>query len=108
MKIATASAVMKSGTARGLIEFRQAFSGGSELLGQLFWPLATLAAIWFFRDRDIGVGGVTLGAVMFPGVLGMFVAFGMVLVIQFLAADREDGTLLATASQSTIVRFHDG
>jgi ABC-2 type transport system permease protein len=31
---------------------------------------------------------------MFPGVLGMFVAFGMVLVIQPLAADREDGTLL--------------
>jgi len=31
---------------------------------------------------------------MFPGALGMFVAFGTVLVIQFLAADREDGTLL--------------
>jgi len=93
MRISTTKAVLKSGMARGLIEFRQAFSG-ADLIGQLFWPLATLAAIWFFRDREIGVDGLTLGTAMFPGVLGMFVAFGMFLVIQFLAADREDGTLL--------------
>jgi ABC-2 type transport system permease protein len=79
--------------ARGLIEFRQAFSG-AELVGQLLWPLATVAAIYIFRDRSIGASGLTLGTMMFPGVLGMFVAFGMFLVIQFLAADREDGTLL--------------
>jgi ABC-2 type transport system permease protein len=89
----TTAAVMRSGIARGLIEFRQAFSG-AELIGQLFWPLVTLGAIYFFRDRSIDAGGVTLGTMMFPGVLGMFVAFGMVLVIQLLAADREDGTLL--------------
>ena len=89
----TTAAVMRSGIARGLIEFRQAFSG-AELIGQLFWPLVTLGAIYFFRDRSINAGGVTLGTMMFPGVLGMFVAFGMVLVIQLLAADREDGTLL--------------
>jgi ABC-2 type transport system permease protein len=89
----TTAAVLRSGVTRGLIEFRQAFSG-VELIGQLFWPLVTLAAIYFVRDRSIDAGGVTLGTMMFPGVLGMFVAFGMVLVIQFLAADREDGTLL--------------
>lgn len=89
---AATAAVLRSGVARGLIEFRQAFTG-AELVGQLFWPVATLGAIWFFRDR-IGPGGVPWGAMMFPGVLGMFVAFGMVLVIQLLAADREDGTLL--------------
>jgi len=54
----------------------------------------TLGTIYFFRDRSIDAGEVTLGTMMFPGVLGMFVAFGMVLVIQLLAADREDGTLL--------------
>jgi len=90
---ATTAAVLRSGVARGLIEFRQAFSG-AELVGQLFWPLATLAAIWFFRDRSLGAGGVSLGTMMLPGVLGMFVAFGAQLVIQYLAADREDGTLL--------------
>ena len=87
------AAVLRSGVTRGLIEFRQSFSG-VELIGQLFWPLVTLSTIYFFRDRSIDAGEVTLGTMMFPGVLGMFVAFGMVLVIQLLAADREDGTLL--------------
>ncbi len=87
------TAILRSGAARGMIEWRQAF-GGFELFGQLFWPLLTLAAIFFFRDRSIGGGDLTLGTMMFPGVLGMFVAFGMMLVIQALTADREDGTLL--------------
>ncbi len=89
----TMRTILRSGTVRGLIEFRQAFSG-VELIGQLFWPLVTLAAIYFFRDRSIDSSGVPLGTMMFPGVLGMFVAFGMMLVIQSLTADREDGTLL--------------
>jgi len=89
----TARAILRSGAARGLIEFRQAFSG-VEPIGQLFWPAATVAAIFFFRDRTIDGSGVPLGTIMFPGVLGMFVAFGMMLVIQSLTADREDGTLL--------------
>src|SRR5674476_323923 len=42
----TTAAVIRSGIARGLIEFRQAFSG-AELIGQLFWPLVTLGAIYF-------------------------------------------------------------
>lgn len=89
----TARTILRSGAARGLIEFRQAFIG-VELIGQMFWPAATVAAIFFFRERSIDGSGVTLGTRMFPGVLGMFVAFGMMLVIQSLTADREDGTLL--------------
>ncbi len=89
----TMRTILRSGAVRGLIEFGQAFSG-VELIGQLFWPLGTLAAIYFFRDRSIDGSGVPLGTSMFPGVLGMFVAFGMMLVIQSLTADREDGTLL--------------
>jgi len=91
--VTTARTILRSGAARGLIEFSQAFRG-VELLGQLFWPAATVAAIYFFSDRSIDDSGVTLGTMMFPGVLGMFVAFGMMLVIQSLTADREDGTLL--------------
>ncbi len=89
----TARTILRSGAACGLIEFRQAFSG-VDLIWQLFWPAATVTAIFFFRDRSIDGSGVTLGTMMFPGVLGMFVAFGMMLVIQSLTADREDGTLL--------------
>ena len=84
---------VRAGFTRGLIELRQSFTG-SALIGQLFWPVVTLVAIFFLRDRSIGVGGFTLGAFILPSVLGMFVALGMFLMIQYLSADREDGTLL--------------
>ncbi len=35
-----------------------------------------------------------MGPVILPGLLGMFVAFGLMLTVQYLPADREDGTLL--------------
>jgi ABC-2 type transport system permease protein len=84
---------LHAGIARGLIELRQSFSPAG-LVGHLFWPAATLVAIFFLRHRDIPGTGLTLGALVVPSVLGMFVAFGVLLVIQYLAADREDGTLL--------------
>jgi ABC-2 type transport system permease protein len=84
---------LRSGLAGGLIEFRQAFSGAA-LAGQLLWPAATLIALFFFRHRELAGSPFTLGALMLPGTLGMFVAFGMMLMVQYLPADREDGTLL--------------
>jgi len=84
---------LRAGWTGGLIELRQSFSG-SALIGQLFWPAATLVAMYLLRDRSFGPGAPALGAFLLPSVLGMFVALGMVLVIQYLAADREDGTLV--------------
>jgi len=84
---------LRSGLAGGLIELRQAFSGAA-LAGQLLWPAATLIALFFFRRRELAGSPFTLGALMLPGTLGMFVAFGMMLMVQYLPADREDGTLL--------------
>jgi ABC-2 type transport system permease protein len=84
---------VRAGFTRGLIELRQSFTG-SALIGQLFWPVVTLVAIFFLRDRSVGVSGFTLGSFILPSVLGMFVALGMFLMIQYLGADREDGTLL--------------
>jgi ABC-2 type transport system permease protein len=84
---------VRAGFTRGLIELRQSFSG-TALIGQLFWPVVTLVAIYFLRDRRVGAGGFTLGSFILPSVLGMFVALGMFLAIQYLSADREDGTLL--------------
>jgi ABC-2 type transport system permease protein len=84
---------LRAGFARGLIELRQSFTG-TALFGQLLWPVATLVAIFLLRHRAVGTSGVNLGALILPGVLGMFVALGVLLVIQYLAADREDGTLL--------------
>ncbi|MGH8932369.1 MAG: ABC transporter permease [Egibacteraceae bacterium] len=51
-------------------------------------------SIYFLRDRNFGDSGFALGALILPSVLGMFVALGMMLVVQYLSADREDGTLL--------------
>ncbi|MEU3601271.1 ABC transporter permease [Streptomyces sp. NPDC006798] len=84
---------MRTGLTRGLIELRQAFAG-FELLNQLLWPVATLVAVFFLRDREFGDTGIELGLLVMPGVLGMFIALGMLLVIQYLAVEREDGTLL--------------
>lgn len=88
-----ATVAARAGLTSGLIELRQSFSG-AELIGQLFWPVVTLVAIFFLRDRDFGVGGIGLGTFVLPSVLGMFVGVSMLLVIQYLSADREDGTLL--------------
>ena len=82
---------LRAGVRAGLIELRQNFTGAA-LLGQLFWPGATLVAIWFLRDT--AVGGVRFGPLVLPGTAAMFVGFGMLLTVQQLAADREDGTLL--------------
>lgn len=84
---------VRAGVTGGLIELRQSFTG-TALIGQLLWPVATLVAIFFLRDTRVKGSGFTLGTLILPGVLGMFVSFGMLLVIQYLSADREDGTLL--------------
>ncbi|MBO2455049.1 ABC transporter permease [Actinomadura barringtoniae] len=84
---------LRAGIARGLIELRQAFSGG-ELVAQILWPALTLVAIFFLRDHRFRDSGIKLGSLILPSVLGMFIALGMLLVIQYLTAEREDGTLL--------------
>lgn len=84
--------VLRSGIDRGLVELRQGFSG-TALIGQMFWPGVTLVAMVLLRDRTIA-GGTHLNTFMLPSVLGAFVALGMMLVVQYLAAEREDGTLL--------------
>ncbi|WP_102192985.1 ABC transporter permease [Microbacterium aurantiacum] len=82
---------IRAGFRAGLIELRQGFTG-SALIAQLFWPIATLVAIWLLRDLPFS--GARLGPLILPSTAGMFVAFGMLLTVQQLATDREDGTLL--------------
>src|SRR5262252_8591013 len=84
---------LRAGFTRGLIELRQSFTGAG-LFSHLLWPVITLVAISFLRDRRFGASGFTLGTFILPSVLGMFIALGMLLAIQYLTAEREDGTLL--------------
>ncbi|MGI8688375.1 MAG: ABC transporter permease [Thermomicrobiales bacterium] len=94
---------LRAGWSRGLIELRQSFTGAA-LIGQLFWPVATLVAIFFLRDRSFGASGFTLGTLILPSVLRMFIALGMLLVIQYLSAEREDGTLLRAKATPNGIR----
>ena len=84
---------MRPGITRGLVELRQSFTG-AELLGQLLWPVASVVALVLLQDRDLGAGDLTFGAFAVPGVVAMFVALGMLLDVQQVSADREDGTVL--------------
>jgi ABC-2 type transport system permease protein len=99
----TTTAALRAGLTRGLIELRQSFSG-ADLFGHLLWPLVTLAAIFYLRNRDFAASGFTLGTLILPSVLGMFIALGMLLVIQYLSADREDGTLLRAKATPNGIR----
>ena len=84
---------LRAGFTRGLIELRQSFTGAG-LAGHLLWPAVTLLAIFFLQDRSFQASGFTLGTLALPSVLGMFTTFGMLLMVQYLSAEREDGTLL--------------
>lgn len=94
--MSTPSAIpVSAGLWRGMVEFKQDFAP-TRLAGQLLWPVVTLAAMYYYKGHQ--AGGVSLGSMMYPSVLGMFTIFGMQLMVQYLAADREDGTLLRARS----------
>jgi ABC-2 type transport system permease protein len=101
--MAPTATALRAGVTRGLIELRQSFAGAG-LLGHLFWPAVTLVAIFVLRDRGFGAGGLTLGTLALPGALGMFVALGMLLTVQYLTAEREDGTLLRARATPNGIR----
>jgi ABC-2 type transport system permease protein len=94
---------LHAGLTRGLIELRQSFTGAA-LAGQLFWPAATLVAIFLLRDRSVGASRFALGTLVLPSVLGMFTALGMLLLVQYLSAEREDGTLLRAKATPNGIR----
>ncbi|MFI7638672.1 ABC transporter permease [Nonomuraea sp. NPDC049400] len=89
-----ATTALRAGWSRGLIELRQSFTNGPELLSHFLWPVLLLAAMFFLRDRSFGSSGLLLGTLALPGILGMNAGMGLVSMSQQLTADREDGTLL--------------
>ncbi|GAA3929737.1 ABC transporter permease [Actinomadura viridis] len=86
--------VLRAGWSRGLIELRQSFTEGGDLFAHFFWPVTMLAVLFFLRDVPFGDGGLLLGTLALPGILGMNASMAMVSMSQLLTADREDGTLL--------------
>ncbi|MFG1945142.1 ABC transporter permease [Nonomuraea sp. NPDC048826] len=89
-----AATAVRAGWTRGLIELRQSFANGAELVSHFLWPVLTLAVAWWLSDVPFGDSGYPLGTLILPSVLGMNVANGMIAMSQQLTAEREDGTLL--------------
>ncbi|MGW5737277.1 MULTISPECIES: ABC transporter permease [Streptomyces] len=85
---------LRAGWARGLIELRQSFTNGGDVLSHLLWPVLMLTVLFFLRDTAFGTSGLLLGTLALPSILGMNAAMGMVSMSQALTAEREDGTLL--------------
>lgn len=85
---------LKIGWRRGLIELRQSFTNGADLVSHFLWPTLMLVVMFFLRDNVFGSTGFLLATLALPSILGMNAALGMVSMSQQLTADREDGTLL--------------
>ncbi|TCO58121.1 ABC transporter permease [Actinocrispum wychmicini] len=85
---------LRGGWSRGLIELRQSFTNGTELVGHFFWPTLMVVVTFLLRDTTFGGTGFLLGTLVLPGILGMNAAMSLVSMSQQLTADREDGTLL--------------
>ncbi|WP_350278061.1 ABC transporter permease [Kribbella sp. HUAS MG21] len=94
----TTGVSIRVGLRRGMVELRQSFTNGPELVSHFLWPVLMLVALFFLRERDFGATGFLLGALALPSILGMNAAMGMVSMSQQLTADREDGTLLRAKS----------
>ncbi|HEY8457785.1 MAG TPA: ABC transporter permease [Actinopolymorphaceae bacterium] len=84
----------RAGLTRGWIEFRQSLTNYNDLAGYILPNAIFVAVMYFQRHATIPGMPVSLGARTLPSVLGMSVGFGLILLAQQLAVEREDGTLL--------------
>ncbi|MEV4151060.1 ABC transporter permease [Amycolatopsis sp. NPDC049691] len=89
------TASLRSGLARGWIEFKQTWTNFDDLVGQVAFTLLLVGTVFFMRNATVPGTSISLGAVTVPGMLGAGVVFnGLSGAAGYLAIDREDGTLL--------------
>ncbi|MEU7786676.1 MULTISPECIES: ABC transporter permease [unclassified Amycolatopsis] len=89
------TAALRTGLARGWIEFKQTWTNRDDVVGQLVFVALFLGALFFMRNATLPGTGFSLGAATVPGVLGAGIVFnGLNSTAGYLAIDREDGTLL--------------
>ncbi|ALG08097.1 ABC transporter permease [Kibdelosporangium phytohabitans] len=88
-------AAARSGARRGVFEFQQSFITATDIFALIFPNVILLTVMIFMRGSTVGTTGFSLGTMSLSSVIGMSVAFnGMMTVMQHLAVEREDGTLL--------------
>jgi len=86
---------MRSGVARGWIEFKQTWTNLDDVIGQLVFVVLFLGTLFFMRNATLPGTSFSLGAATVPSVLGAGIMFqGLTGAAGYLAVDREDGTLL--------------
>ncbi|WP_206789094.1 ABC transporter permease [Amycolatopsis sp. MtRt-6] len=89
------AAALRSGLARGWIEFKQTWTNSDDLVGQIVFIALFLGTLFFMRNATLPGTSFSLGAATVPSVLGAGVVFnGLAGAAGYLAVDREDGTLL--------------
>jgi ABC-2 type transport system permease protein len=87
--------IVRLGLSRGLVEMRQTLTNGFDVFGYLLPALLLVGTLLLMRDDTIPGTDFSLGAHSLVGSLGMLTAIGGVMTTaQYLAMDREDGTLL--------------
>ncbi|GHC98300.1 transport permease protein [Nocardiopsis terrae] len=87
---------LRAGLSRGWIEFTLSFRSAQELFGYLYMPLLFLGMAIAFNSTGMADDeGHPIGAVVLSGGAAFFlVMLGVTTVLQVLANEREDGTLL--------------
>ncbi|MBB2942136.1 ABC-2 type transport system permease protein [Actinoplanes lutulentus] len=87
--------VFRLGLARGGVELRQTLTTGQDVFGYLLPALLLLGTLVLMRGSTVPGTEIALGAHTFVSSLGMLtVIAGVMTMAQYLAMDREDGTLL--------------
>ena len=89
------TAALRSGLARGWIEFKQTWTNSDDVAGQVVFVVLFLGTVFFMRNATLPGTSLSLGAATVPSVLGAGIVFnGLTGAAGYLAVDREDGTLL--------------
>jgi ABC-2 type transport system permease protein len=101
------TAALRSGLARGWIEFKQTWTNREDAFGQIVFAALFLGVLFFMRGATLPGSGLSLGAATVPGVLGAGIVFtGLTGAASYLVIDREDGTLLrAKATPNGILGY---
>jgi ABC-2 type transport system permease protein len=86
---------VRVGLQRGWTEFVQSLKSPQDQGFYLFWGIGVLAYLFFRRNTEVEGTGLLIPQVSMPSILGMLVAFSVIVGPAYaLAMEREDGTLL--------------
>jgi len=85
---------VRLGIRRGLTQFRHIMTTGEGLFSTILWNGIPVIILFFNRDSTIEGSALPWATVVLPGFLGLMVAASAMGPAYYLAAEREDGTLL--------------